>query len=51
MNFIYKGEVYIEEEYLTEFLQLAEELKIKGLCGKKILPIELVRCVGNNYLN
>lgn len=41
LNFIYKGEVYIEEQHLTEFLQLAEELKIKGLCGKKMLPIEL----------
>lgn len=31
LNFIYKGEVYIIEESLPEFLQLAEFLQIRGL--------------------
>lgn len=31
LNFIYKGEVYIIEENLPAFLQLAEYLQIRGL--------------------
>ena len=35
INFLYKGEVKIQQEYLSSFLVLAEELQVKGLLGIK----------------
>jgi len=34
LNFIYRGEVNIEEEELASFLAVAEDLQIKGLCER-----------------
>ncbi|CAB4060399.1 unnamed protein product [Lepeophtheirus salmonis] len=33
MSFMYKGEVHVGQEELDDFLKVAQELKIKGLCA------------------
>merc|ERR1712153_174024 len=33
MDFLYNGEAFITQEYLTHFLGTAKELQIKGLLG------------------
>ena len=40
VDFIYQGEVNIEQERLDDFLALAEELKLKGLSGSKEIIYE-----------
>ena len=36
LDFIYKGEVFVDQDDLNGFLELSEELEIKGLTGKYV---------------
>ena len=36
MNFIYLGEANVSEEYLNNFHEIAEDLKVRGLCERNI---------------
>ena len=35
LDFMYNGEVNVEQQYLKEFLQLGEELRVQGLSEKE----------------
>jgi hypothetical protein len=39
INFMYNGEVNVAQEELKQFLEVAEDLKVKGLTQKMAIPI------------
>ena len=53
VDFLYKGEINIEQDKLDEFLALAEDLQLKGLTqtqtGEKVVPQEINRTAAPKY--
>uniref|UniRef100_A0A1B6J2R1 BTB domain-containing protein n=1 Tax=Homalodisca liturata TaxID=320908 RepID=A0A1B6J2R1_9HEMI len=43
LKFMYTGEIYIEERNLVDFLNLAEDLQVRGLYGRKFESDEKVQ--------